>query len=172
MQIQQEHVIYQGSPSQMVNFKVYSIYGLMFLLALMSPMLWDKIFVQHYAQYHANYLLITKAMFFLPVVRIPYAWLSIRTHQYRITTERFMETRGIFSRTTNEMELFRVRDITFLEPFVLRLVNCGHIVMDTSDKSTPVVALRSIKNAKPVMELLRKNIGIMRARKGVREVEI
>ncbi len=167
-----EQVLYAAGPSQMVNFNTFSICGVIFIISIFAPTLWHNFFSQHYPQHKAIYMLISKLMFILPLIYAPYSWLSVKSHKYKITTERFIETTGILSRHTNELELFRIKDISFFEPFFLRLFSCGHIIMDTSDKTTPVVALRAIKNAKPVMEILRTNISIMRTKKGVREIEM
>ena len=83
-----------------------------------------------------------------------------------------MESSGIFTRTTGEVELFRVKDMTFHEPFFLRIFGCGDIILDTSDKSSPIVVLHAIKDPRPLMETLRKNVIAMRTKKGVREVDM
>jgi uncharacterized membrane protein YdbT with pleckstrin-like domain len=171
MQNEQETLLYQGSPSQMVNFNKFAICGLMFLMAIIAPSLWKNIF-SNYSNNKALYMLVSKIMFFIPLIYAPYLWLKVKNHKYVITTERFTEITGILSRQTNELELFRVKDMTFLEPLFSRIIGCGHIIMDTSDKSTPVITLRSIKNPRQVMDILRKNIMIMRTKKGVREIEM
>lgn len=93
------------------------------------------------------------------------------SHRYTLTTERFNEESGIFSKTTEVLELFRVKDITLSQPFSLRMWGLGNIVMDTSDKSTPVVIIYGVKDAGSVVNMLRKHVDIMRTQKGVREVD-
>lgn len=155
----------------MINYNTFTTCSLMFALAVFAPAFWEKIF-QYHLHNRAIYINISKLMFFLSVLWAFFAWLKVNSHKYLITNERFLQTTGIFSRTTHEVELFRVRDITLVEPFSLRMIGCGNIIMDTTDKSTPVVALNSIKNPRPVMEILRKNIEIMRSKRGVREIGV
>jgi uncharacterized membrane protein YdbT with pleckstrin-like domain len=99
------------------------------------------------------------------------AWIKVHSHHYEITNERLKETDGVLSKTTDELELFRVKDISFVQPFFLRMFGCGNIILDTSDRSTQTVVIYAIKDAKPVMDLLRKNVQIMRVKKGVREFD-
>lgn len=168
---EKERVLYEGGPSQMINYNTFTTCGLIFILAVFAPSIWDKILKYHFHD-RAMYINISKLMFFVPVVWSSIAWFKVKSHRYLITNERFLQTTGMFSRTTHELELFRVKDITLLEPFSLRMIGCGNIIMDTTDKSTPVVALNSIRNPRPVIEILRKNIEIMRSKRGVREIGV
>lgn len=171
MQEEKERILYQGRPFWIVNIKEFSIYSLILIFSMVAPSLWQNYFSHMFAN-RALYILISKALFFIAIFCILKTWLKNRHHKYEITNERFIETTGIFSKTTNELELFRVKDMTYLEPFLARMFSCAHIVMDTSDKSTPVVAIRYIKNAKACKDLLRTNIANMRTRRGVREVDL
>ncbi|WP_163333586.1 PH domain-containing protein, partial [Klebsiella aerogenes] len=46
------------------------------------------------------------------------AWRMFRTsrHRYELTDQRLAEQRGVFLRDTEQLELFRVRDISVVEP--------------------------------------------------------
>jgi uncharacterized membrane protein YdbT with pleckstrin-like domain len=166
-----EQVLYEGGPSQIVNYSRYFICLIFFGAAVLAPTIWIKVFAAQVPQYKGIYMLCSKIFFFVPIIMAFSAWLKVRSHRYVITTERLKETDGVLSKTTEELELFRVKDITYVEPMLLRMFGCGNIILDTSDRSTPLVVLEAIKNARPVMELLRKNVQIMRVKKGVREID-
>jgi len=169
---EQEKVLYQGSPSQIANFNVFLICAIIFLIAVFSPSIWKVLFGNSMLVYKSKFMFLSKAMFFLPVIWAAYSWMKVKNHKYKITSERFMESTGVLSRTTNELELFRVKDMTLTEPFALRMLGCGNIVMDTSDKSTPIVVLESVKDPREVIEIIRKNVDIMRTNKvSIREME-
>lgn len=172
MNDQPERVIYKGGPAQVVNFRIFMVCAIIFIAAILAPTLWNIFFA---ASYSANlkkyYMILSKALFFVPIIWAFAAWLKVRSHQYIITTERLKEEEGVFSKTVDELELFRVKDISFVQPFSLRMFGCGNIVLDTSDKSTPIVVLHALKNPAPVIELLRTNVAIMRTKKGVREID-
>lgn len=99
-------------------------------------------------------------------------WLETRCFTYRITSQRIVITRGVFSKRTDELELYRVKDTTLLEPFWLRLVSLGHVDLTTSDRTTPMVRIQAVPSAANLREQLRSNIERMRAVKGVREADL
>lgn len=144
----------------------------MLLASVFSPFLWDHFFINYLSKYKGFYMIGAKIIFFLPWFLAARGWLQVHFHKYKITSERLMEREGIFSRTTGELELFRVKDITFHEPFILRVFGLGDVILDTSDKSTPIVVLHAIKNPHEVKDLLRKYVDIMRNTKGVREFDM
>jgi uncharacterized membrane protein YdbT with pleckstrin-like domain len=89
-----------------------------------------------------------------------------------VNSERLIERSGVFSRKTDELELYRVKDIRHVEPFWLRLFGLSDIVLYTSDKSTPVIVLRAIENGEIVRALIRDAVESRRAIKGVKERDI
>ena len=96
-------------------------------------------------------------------------YLTIRTWKISITTQRVINEKGVLSKTTDELELFRVKDITLDQPFFLRLVGLSNIVLHTSDRTTPIVIIPGIKNGKKLREEMRNIIDKRRDEKGVRE---
>jgi uncharacterized membrane protein YdbT with pleckstrin-like domain len=111
----------------------------------------------------------------LLILPIPFAfarWLQTRCFSYKVTTERVIMTRGVFSRRSDELELYRVKDTTLLQPFWLRLVGLAHIVLTTSDRTTPILQLTAIPGAETLREQLRANIERMRQLRGVRETDV
>lgn len=110
----------------------------------------------------------------LLVVPIPWAlvrWVQRRNQVIEITTERLRVTTGVFSKRTEELELYRVRDITFVEPFLLRVFGCGTLVMKTSDSSTPEVTLAGVPSDPALRDQLRAAVERCRDRKRARVTE-
>jgi uncharacterized membrane protein YdbT with pleckstrin-like domain len=108
----------------------------------------------------------------VPIVISFYLWLRVRTTVYTLTTERFRVQQGILSKRTDDLELYRVKDLTLLEPFSQRLVGAGTVVMNTSDQTTPRVTLPAIKEPQRVLDLIRANVEKQRDRKRVTEVDM
>ena len=109
------------------------------------------------------------------ILPIPFAiwrWLQNRNLVYRITTERLQITEGVFDRHTEELELYRVRDFSMTQPFLMRLFGLGNITLVTSDRSHPQVVLSAIKNPEEVREHLRTHVERMRQVKRVRELDV
>lgn len=110
----------------------------------------------------------------LLVLPIPWAlwrWFLRRNHVIEITTERVRVTTGILSKRTDELELYRVRDHTFLQPFLLRMFNRGTFVLNTADTSTPVVTLAGVPADEELRNSLRQAIEACRDRKRARLTE-
>ncbi|MDX1952419.1 MAG: PH domain-containing protein [Verrucomicrobiota bacterium] len=97
--------------------------------------------------------------------------LSVKSTQYELTTERLRITTGILTKRTEEMELYRVRDATLVQPFLLRLFGKGNIEIIAVDASTSAVCIEGISQAAAVRESLRHAIEECRTRKGVRIAE-
>jgi uncharacterized membrane protein YdbT with pleckstrin-like domain len=99
-------------------------------------------------------------------------WLETSRHTYRVTSERVVITQGVLTRRTDQLELYRAKDVTLLEPFWLRMVQLGHIDLVTSDPTTPFLRLQAVPNAAALREQLRNAIERLRVRKGIRELDI
>lgn len=111
----------------------------------------------------------------LLLLPIPWAlvrWVQRRNHRIEITTERLRLTRGVFSRRTDELELYRVRDLTFVQPFMLRLFGCGNLVLTTGDATTPELTLEGIPGDQGLRDSLRSAVESCRDRKRARVAEL
>ena len=109
------------------------------------------------------------------VVPIPWAiyrWLVVKTTTYRLTTERLITERGILNKTTDSLELYRVRDQQVTAPFFQRLFHLQTIEMLTTDSSTPQVVLDYIPAALGLPDKFRVQIEEARQRKRVRTVDL
>ena len=137
--IMSEKDIWNGTPSQWINFNSY--------LFWLLPLGW----------------------FGLGVLISLWKYLTVKTWKFRITNERIIDEKGVLSKVTNELELFRVKDITLQQPFWLRLVGLSNIHLVTSDRSNPVFIIPGVKNGKGLREELRSVIDKRRTEKGVVE---
>lgn len=135
-----ETTIWKGSPSQIINFKIFILCGLFFWLVV-------------------------------PIIFAIVRWLRVKCNTFEITTERIRISEGVFSKKTEEVELYRVKDATIVEPFGLRLFSLGNIVLTTSDKSHPTVVIPAVPNVRSLREEMRTHIERLRQAKGVREVD-
>jgi hypothetical protein len=77
----------------------------------------------------------------------------------------------VFSRRTDSLELYRVKDASFVQPFVMRLVGIGNVELETSDATTPVVVIRGVPDGDSLRERILVAVDAVRDRKGVREVD-
>ena len=107
----------------------------------------------------------------VPLLMMLIRYLRTLLHQYELTPQRLRERTGILSRQTEELELYRVKDIAVEQPVMQRVFGRGRIVLQTSDRSTPVVVLNGIATPREVAQLLREHVEQCRATKGVREID-
>ncbi len=74
--------------------------------------------------------------------------------RYALTEEKLLIDVGFFSRTEEEVRLYRILDLTLRRTFWDRLFNVGTIHCCSADKNTPEFDIKCIKNAKEVKEML------------------
>ena len=97
----------------------------------------------------------------------------IETHAIRwvLTTERLQVVRGILSRSTEEVELTRVRDVSYEQGLTQRALGIGTITVVGTDASSPTVVLHDVEEPESVKELIRQAVRDQRRRQRVRQVE-
>ena len=86
---------------------------------------------------------------------------------YYFNDERLFVKTGFFRVEENEVRLYRVLDITWKKNLWQRIFGMGSIILQTADKSSPVVILKNIKNSRSVKEQLSALIEENRERKRV-----
>jgi hypothetical protein len=71
-----------------------------------------------------------------------------------------------------ELELYRVRDTQFEQPFFLRLFGLGNVILLTTDTTSPEVIVPAIPNAQAIREQIRYAVEETRDSKRVRVAEL
>ena len=110
----------------------------------------------------------------LLVIPIPFAiwrWLVVKNTVFTLTTVRVRMRRGVFNRTTDDLELYRVRDTRFEQTFWERMFGVGEVILFTTDASTPEIHIPWLKDAELLREAVRKFAEERRDAKGVRAFE-
>ena len=161
-----ERIIYQGNPSpvSVLGSLVLNALGFMFIVGGLIY------FRDHLPE--TNGRIVFYLLPLIPLVLFLGKLALLKSISYEITTERVKVIRGIFSKRTDELELYRVKDTSLVEPFVYRLFSVGNIVIVTNDASTPAVELRAIKHAKEIREQFRTSVEECRTRKRAGVVEL
>ena len=99
-------------------------------------------------------------------------YLQTKCKVYELTTERLKITEGVFSKVTDTLELYRVKDLETRQPFLYRLVGLENFQINTSDLSTPFVFIEAIPATVGLGDKLRNQVEIIRQQKRVREIDI
>jgi uncharacterized membrane protein YdbT with pleckstrin-like domain len=97
----------------------------------------------------------------------------VETHAIRwvLTTERLRAVRGILNRSTDEVELTRVRDVSFEQTLAQRALGIGTVTIVGTDATSPTVVLHDVEEPEQVKELIRQAVRDQRQRHRVRQVE-
>jgi uncharacterized membrane protein YdbT with pleckstrin-like domain len=153
-----ETLVWAGSPSQWLNigWHVGAVVGVAVFVIL--------------ATLTAQPLLALGGI--IPVVAALVQALKVRTTRIEVTTERITTTVGIFSRHKWDIELYRVKDTTLHQPFLLRLVWRANIRIISSDRAQPMVTLPALPDAEGLRQKIRMNVERLRLKRGVREMDI
>lgn len=141
---QEEHV-WTGGPSQMTNLGAYAVCGLLTLTVIGA------------------------------VFAIPYAiwkYLVVKCQRYELTSERLKIHSGVFNKRMEEIELYRVKDTKFDQPFWFLLFGLGNVTLVSSDVTTPVVFIHGVKDAQQLREQIRTLVESRRDQKRVRVGEL
>jgi uncharacterized membrane protein YdbT with pleckstrin-like domain len=163
----EEKSVWSGTSSQLVNLGVFVFCGLVFAVLMAALIiLWPKLQPMGPAALVPAFLIL-----FSPVAYALVKVMLIKAVRFEISTERIKITTGIFSKQTNAMELYRVKDYSLQEPFFYRLFHLGNITILTSDHSTPQIVMKAIPSARQLMDELRKHVELRRDLKKVREVD-
>lgn len=155
----EEETLWQGARSQITNWGVYLLALLLiagaivggFFFPLFSPLIWGLIVV--------------------PIFWIAWVWLQTRSESFTLTSERLRMKKGVLNQVFDEVELYRVKDVTLSRSVVQRMFGLGTVTMQTSDQGQENICIDSVRNSEELREQLRKQVEIIRDRKRVREVD-
>lgn len=140
-----ETTVWHGHSSQWLNFPFFLLWGLLALTVVLIP---------------------------VSIGAILWRYLVLRNQEYELTTERLKMHSGVLSKSTSEVELYRVTDTQFEQPFWLRVVGLANIVVVSSDKMSPTTQIRAVAGARELRETLRSLVEARRSAKGVRISEL
>ncbi len=70
--------------------------------------------------------------------------------RYRLTKEKLIIETGLFSRSEEEIRLYRILDISLKRKFRERLFGLGTIHLCSGDKTSPEIDIKRIKNSKKI----------------------
>ena len=83
-----------------------------------------------------------------------YLGLPLSFTIYSFSKNKFYLKTGIFNIKSEEILLYRILDITFKQSFGQKIFGVGSVILNTADKTTPVLEIRSIKTPDRVRKAL------------------
>ena len=101
-----------------------------------------------------------------------YMGMPLSFTRYALSEDRLFLSVGFFSVKDEEILLYRVRDISVQRTLWQRIFGVGTITISSSDKSTPTVVLKNIKDPLEVKELIHENVEENKIKRRIRLGEI
>jgi uncharacterized membrane protein YdbT with pleckstrin-like domain len=163
-----EERVWRGTPSQWRNFGGY-------FLSVLSCVVVIAIFVTarrggaESVRDFSPYILI---LLLVPIFMALWRYLQTKNKIYELTTERIKTSEGVFSRVTDSLELYRVKDVEVRQPFLYRVVGIENIQINTSDVSSPFILIAAVPAPAGLADKVRNQVEAIRAQKGVREIDV
>ena len=98
-------------------------------------------------------------------------WYKTAATRYRLTTQRLFVQTGLVAKKLEEVELFRVKDVTLRQGVLDRLMGVGTVTVLSTDDTTPRLELAGILQPLEAKEAIRNAYRTARQREGLRTAE-
>ena len=109
---------------------------------------------------------------FLTVITLGIAglcyWIASLSTRFEITTQRVRIERGVFSKSRQDTELYRIDDIALERPLGMRVLGHAVLFLRSTDRSTPDIRLYGVPGLPALAETLRQSALRERERRGVK----
>jgi uncharacterized membrane protein YdbT with pleckstrin-like domain len=183
VRVMKEKVIWKGNPSQITNLFSYIISGVLNLfIAAVFVGLWKKkdfgllkkfaLDIKNIPLDKNELLYICLALMFLPTSYAFGKWLKLKFVYYEVTDKRIKRRKGLFSIRRDYMEMYRVKDITVIQPLMLRIFSAGNILLESSDRSSSELILKAVPNVNKLAEKIRNSVEKIRDSKRIKEIDV
>lgn len=98
--------------------------------------------------------------------------MPISFTRYALSDDRIFNQTGALNLSDEEVLLYRVRDISLKRSLIQRIFGVGSLIIASSDKSTPTLILKNIKNPVKVKEMIHNSVEEMKIKRRIRIGEI
>lgn len=98
--------------------------------------------------------------------------MPISFTRYALSDDRIFNQTGVLNLSDEEVLLYRVRDISLKRTLWQRIFGVGTLTIASSDKSTPKLILKNIKNPVEVKEAIHNSVEEMKIKRRIRIGEI
>ena len=154
-----EETVWTGSPSQFKNLHVY----VLCVIAIIA------VFVVCFL-FKLPALVMLLAIF--PAIYAFWEYLLVRSHFYRLTTERLLTTTGMFSKCTDTLELYRVQDMRSKQSFFERIAGLESVELISSDIDTPSLIMSFVPSSLKLLDKIREQVESCRLQKRTRAFDV
>lgn len=163
-----EETILRGTPSQLKNCGTFLLWLVASLIIVAGSIAVSRAADPRVAAAGPYILILLIGPIFMVLAR----FLQTKSKVYELTSERLKLTEGVFSRVTDTLELYRVKDMETRQPFFYRLGGLENVQINTSDTSSPFIMVEAVPSHVGFADKLRNQVEAIRSQKGVREIDV
>jgi membrane protein YdbS with pleckstrin-like domain len=163
-----EETVWRGNSSQWKNIGRYLFCALLGAIIVALFLFVSKASSPELSRFAPFILLFLAAPIFMALSR----YLQTKSKTYELTSERLKTTQGVFNKVSETLELYRVKDLETLQPFLYRLARLENVQLNTSDTSTPVILVEAVPSNVQLADKIRNQVEAVRTQKGVREIDM
>lgn len=92
--------------------------------------------------------------------------------RYRLSEDRLFLEKGVLNLNTEELLLYRIRDIQLRMSLWQRMMGVGTVCVYSSDKSAPHLDIVNVKQPREVKELIHKSVEAAKDKRRIRTMEV
>ena len=116
-------------------------------------------------QYHSVFFCLALALGFKVYYRVVY----LRTMLYTITGEQLVYEHGVFSRSRDYIELYRIVDFDEKRSFLQLILGLKTVVVHSGDRTMPKLLIIGIREQNDIVTPLRERVSYNRKRMNIHE---
>lgn len=98
--------------------------------------------------------------------------LPITFTKYSMSDDRIFCEKGLLNMKFEEILLYRVRDISMKITLGQRIFGVGSILLQSSDKTAPVLEIKNVKNPRQVKEMIHQQVEQVKEQRRMRLGEV
>jgi uncharacterized membrane protein YdbT with pleckstrin-like domain len=112
----------------------------------------------------------------LPLIIPPlislYMIIYISCWKYEFYDDHIIEQTGVFTINRTELNLYRVKSVKLVQPFLYRLVGLSTVYIQSSDPFKPQMKLVAIPEGNIMINSIREQVNSSRQKMGLKESDI
>lgn len=108
------------------------------------------------------------SLFLLIIIFYKYISTLLCT-KWKVTAEQIEIYKGVFAKSVNYIELYRVNDYQEKKSFLQTLMNNSNVYIYSGDKSNPVLEITGIAKGTEVIKLIRERVEMQKSIKRIYE---
>ncbi len=161
----EEIIYYEGSPLLRGELGLVLTWLAIGLVLAAVPVLW-----QMYSETGAPLWAWLFVVVGIGLVFFPALW--VKRHRYKITNYRIDYEFGLITTNIDTLELWHVDDIRMRQGVLDKIFGVGSIHIDSDDRSTPHLELKSLQNPRPLYESLKQRVIAVKRQRGVIKMDM